>query len=131
MTVIRDGTYISTSNVAETNKDALVADMVGRKMGNYYPKTNTVIGNEILRVEHYYDEGFLEDVSFTLREGEILGFAGLAGAGRTELMQSLCGITGKAAGKVYLDEREITCKNYLDAMEKGSSTFRRTEENTD
>ncbi len=119
VTVIRDGTYISTSNVAETNKDALVADMVGRKMGNYYPKTNTVIGNEILRVEHYYDEGFLEDVSFTLREGEILGFAGLAGAGRTELMQSLCGITGKAAGKVYLDEREITCKNYLDAMEKG------------
>ena len=54
-----------------------------------------------------------------MREGEILGFAGLAGAGRTELMQSLCGITGKAAGKVYLDEREITCKNYLDAMEKG------------
>ncbi len=118
-TVIRDGCYISTVQVAETNKDTLVADMVGREMGEYYPKTDTEIGGELLRVEHYYDEGFLEDISFTLRRGEILGFAGLAGAGRTELMQSLCGLTGKAAGKVYFNGEEMVCRNYMEAMEKG------------
>ncbi len=119
VTVIRDGHYISTKEVAKTNKDELVADMVGRKMDSYYPKTETPIGEELLRVEHYYDEGFLENISFYVRKGEILGFAGLAGAGRTELMQSICGITGKAAGKVYLNNEEITCKNYVEAMNKG------------
>ena len=119
VTVIRDGHYISTENVADTNKDNLVADMVGRKMGSYYPKMDTEIGGELLRVEHYYDEGFLENVSFSLNKGEILGFAGLAGAGRTELMQSLCGIMGKAAGKVFLEGKETEIKNYMDAMQKG------------
>lgn len=119
VTVIRDGHYISTKNVAETNKDELVADMVGRKMDNYYPKTDTPIGEELFRVEHYYDEGFLENISFHVKKGEILGFAGLAGAGRTELMQSICGITGRAAGKVFLNGKEIHCKNYVEAMNKG------------
>lgn len=119
VTVIRDGQYISTKKVGETNKDELVADMVGRKMGSYYPKAHTKIGEEILRVEHYYDDGFLEDISFCLRKGEILGFAGLAGAGRTELMESLCGFTGKAAGKVQLDGKEVVIKNYKDAMANG------------
>ncbi len=119
VTVIRDGHYISTKDVDKTDKDELVADMVGRKMDNYYPKTETPIGEELLRVENYYDEGFLENISFHVRKGEILGFAGLAGAGRTELMQSICGITGKAAGKVYLNGEEIHCKNYVEAMNKG------------
>lgn len=119
VTVVRDGMYISTVEVAATDKDALVADMVGRKMGSYYPKADTEIGGELLRVEHYYDEGFLEDVSFTLRSGEILGFAGLAGAGRTELMESLCGFTKKAAGQVLLDGKEIEVKSYNDAMHHG------------
>lgn len=119
VTVIRDGQYISTANVADTDKDALVADMVGRKMGNYYPKVDTEIGNTILSVKHYYDEGFLNDISFEVKKGEILGFAGLAGAGRTEMMQSLCGLTGKAAGQVFLEGEEIQCKNYKDAMSRG------------
>lgn len=119
VTVIRDGQYISTADVKDTNKDALVADMVGRKMGNYYPKIDTEIGDTILSVKHYYDEGFLNDISFELKKGEILGFAGLAGAGRTELMQSLCGLTGRAAGQVFLEGQEITCKDYKEAMKKG------------
>lgn len=119
VTVVRDGEYISTKNVKETNKDELVADMVGRKMGNYYPKADTKIGNEILHVEHYYDEGFLSDINFNLRKGEILGFAGLAGAGRTELMESLCGFTGKAAGKVVLEGKEVNIRSYKEAMANG------------
>lgn len=119
VTVIRDGQYISTKQVADTDKDELVADMVGRKMGSYYPKADTEIGQELLRVENYYDEGFLEDISFSLNKGEILGFAGLAGAGRTELMESICGFTRKAAGKVILEGKEINIKSYKDAMANG------------
>ncbi|MDO5424260.1 MAG: sugar ABC transporter ATP-binding protein [Eubacteriales bacterium] len=119
VTVIRDGQYISTKDVKETNKDELVADMVGRKMGSYYPKANTKIGGELFRAEHYYDEGFLEDISFFVKKGEILGFSGLAGAGRTELMESICGLTGKAAGKLYLEGQEIEIHNYEEAMEHG------------
>jgi ABC-type sugar transport system ATPase subunit len=119
VTVIRDGQYISTKNVKETNKDELVADMVGRKMESYYPKTETEIGDELLRVENYYDEGFLENINFFVKKGEILGFSGLAGAGRTELMQSICGLTGKAAGKVFLEGKEIHIQNYEQAMEHG------------
>ena len=119
VTVIRDGMYISTKDIQQTNKDELVADMVGRKVGNYYPKADTQIGDELLRVEHYYDEGFVSDVNFTLRKGEILGFAGLAGAGRTELMLSLCGHAKTAAGKVVLEGQEVYIRNYNDAMAHG------------
>ncbi|MDY3919161.1 MAG: sugar ABC transporter ATP-binding protein [Candidatus Limivivens sp.] len=119
VTVIRDGHYISTKNVKETNKDELVADMVGRKMGSYYPKADTKIGGELFRAEHYYDEGFLEDINFYVRKGEILGFAGLAGAGRTELMQSICGLAGKAAGKIFLEGKELEIHNYNEAMDNG------------
>lgn len=119
VTVIRDGKYISTKMTGATNKDELVADMVGRQINNYYPKAETKIGEEILCVEHYYDEGFLNNVSFHVRRGEILGFAGLAGAGRTEMMLSLCGLTPKAAGKVILDGEEIRIQNYRDAMRHG------------
>ena len=119
VTVVRDGAYISTKNINETSKDELVADMVGRKMGAYYPKTNTEIGGEIFRVEQFYDEGFLENINFHVNKGEILGFAGLAGAGRTELMEAICGFTPKAAGKVFLDGKEISVRNYTDAMNQG------------
>jgi ABC-type sugar transport system ATPase subunit len=119
VTIVRDGQYIDTKEVSETNKDEIVRLMVGREMTNYYPKTETVLGKEIFKVEHYYDEGFLEDVNFYAREGEILGFAGLAGAGRTELMQSICGFTGKAAGRVIMDGKDIDIKNYNDAKSSG------------
>lgn len=119
VTVVRDGQYISTKNVKDTNKDELVADMVGRKMGNYYPKTDTFIGDKIFEVRNYYDEGFLNDINFFVKRGEILGFAGLAGAGRTELMESICGLKGKAAGSVYLNGKELNIHNYEEAMEQG------------
>ncbi len=119
VTIVRDGQYIDTKDISETNKDEIVRLMVGREMTNYYPKTETVLGKEIFKVEHYYDEGFLEDVNFYVREGEILGFAGLAGAGRTELMQSICGFTGKAAGRVIMNGKDIDIRNYNDAKSSG------------
>lgn len=119
VTVIRDGQHISTQNVADTTKDELVADMVGRKMGNYYPKIESNIGNVVFEVKNYYDEGFLNNINFFAKKGEILGFAGLAGAGRTELMESICGLKGKAAGSIYLNGRELCIRNYEDAMDQG------------
>lgn len=119
VTVIRDGEYISTKNVSATTKDELVADMVGRKMDNYYPKITPVIGEKMLEVEHLYDDGFLNDVSFFARKGEILGFAGLAGAGRTELMLSICGFSRKAAGRVTLNGKELNIVNYREAKQQG------------
>ncbi|MFV0528878.1 MAG: sugar ABC transporter ATP-binding protein [Lachnospiraceae bacterium] len=119
VTVVRDGQYISTKNVAETTKDELVADMVGRKMGSYYPKTDTQIGDTIFKVEHLYDNGFLTDISFETKKGEILGFAGLAGAGRTELMEAICGFTEKVHGRIYLEGKEISIKDYKEAMQQG------------
>ena len=88
-------------------------------MGNYYPKADTKIGDVFFQVKGIYDEGFLDDISFDLRKGEILGFAGLAGAGRTELMECICGFSKKAAGKIYMDGKEIHIRNYQDAMKQG------------
>ncbi|HEY5585137.1 MAG TPA: sugar ABC transporter ATP-binding protein [Ruminiclostridium sp.] len=119
VTVIRDGKYISTKNVNETNKDALVADMVGRSMNNYYPKTETEIGNELLRVEGLNVSGLLENISFNIQKGEIVGFAGLAGSGRTELAQALCGFIKKSSGKVYIDGKKQKIDNYNQAMDCG------------
>lgn len=119
VTVLRDGTYISTKNVSDTNKDELVADMVGRQMGSYYPKTETELGNIVFQVEGLYDEGFLDDINFFARKGEILGFAGLAGAGRTELMETLCGLTPMAQGKVELEGRGTIISRYTEAMKQG------------
>lgn len=119
VTVIRDGEYISTKIVSETSKDELVADMVGRKMDSYYPKIESQIGEKMLEVEHLYDDGFLNDVSFFARKGEILGFAGLAGAGRTELMLAICGFSRKAAGRVVLNGKELKIANYREAKQQG------------
>jgi ABC-type sugar transport system ATPase subunit len=119
VTVIRDGKYISTKNVSETNKDALVSDMVGRSVDNYYPKTETRIGGELLRVENLCVDGLLDNVSFHINKGEIVGFAGLAGSGRTELAQTLCGFIKKSSGHIYLDNKEIHVRSYEDSKNLG------------
>ncbi|MDR1292995.1 MAG: sugar ABC transporter ATP-binding protein [Clostridiales Family XIII bacterium] len=119
VTVVRDGRYISTKLVAATNKDELVADMVGRSMDNYYPKADVTIGGELIRVEHLSQEGILSDVNFHIDKGEIVGFAGLAGAGRTELALALCGFTKIDGGKIYVEGKEVKIHDYRDAMNAG------------
>jgi ABC-type sugar transport system ATPase subunit len=119
VTVIRDGRYISTKEVAKTNKDQLVADMVGRSMDNYYPKTAVEIGGELLSVRELGDRELLHDISFHVCRGEILGFAGLAGSGRTELAMALSGFTHLERGEIFLDGKTVRFKNYREAMEQG------------
>lgn len=119
VTVIRDGKYISCKDVKDTDKDQLVTDMVGRSMDNYYPKAEVEIGGELIRVEHLTQEGVLNDISFEIKKGEIVGFSGLAGAGRTELAQALCGFTKIDSGDIYIDGKKVKINNYEEAMEAG------------
>lgn len=119
VTVIRDGHYISTKNVSETNKDELVKDMVGRSMDSYYPKTETEIGDVLLEAKSIDVNGLIKDASFNVRRGEILGFAGLAGSGRTELAMTLCGFIKKNDGEIFINSKIVNINNYKDAMNNG------------
>jgi ABC-type sugar transport system ATPase subunit len=119
VTVIRDGRYISTREVADTCKDELVTDMVGRSMSNYYPKAEVKIGGTLLSVKGLGDRNLLHNIDFFVKKGEILGFAGIAGSGRTELMQALCGFTQLAQGAVELEGKGVRFSSYHEAMESG------------
>lgn len=119
VTVFRDSQYIGTYDVDEITNADLIKAMVGREIHELFPKPEVEIGAEVLKVENLSRMGFFKDISFTLRAGEILGFTGLVGAGRTEVIESVCGITKPDAGKVYLNGQEIHIKKPADAMKLG------------
>jgi rhamnose transport system ATP-binding protein len=100
--VFRDGASVGEGELRQVNRDELIRLMVGRPMDQLYPKVESNIGAEVLRVEHLCRAGEFEDVSFTLRRGEILGVYGLIGAGRTELAQVLFGISPATTGSITL-----------------------------
>ena len=115
ITVLRDGRYITTLNTAETNPDQVVSLMVGREIKEMYPPKADRIGKEIFRVENISSDK-VQNVSFALHEGEVLGFAGLVGAGRTELAQTICGILPKHCGEIYLEGKKIEINSLEDAI---------------
>jgi rhamnose transport system ATP-binding protein len=119
VTVFRDAKYIGTWDVENiTNHDLIVA-MVGREITQMYPKKKALIGEELLRVEGLEKVGYFKDISFHLNKGEILGFTGLVGAGRTEVFQTVFGIMPYDEGKIFLEGKEIKIKEPLDAMKMG------------
>ena len=103
--VLRDGENSGDGMVKDLTNDDIIAMMVGRSLKNRFPKRKAKIGKEILRVEHIINPR-VKDVSFTLHEGEVLGFGGLVGAGRSELMRAVMGMD-KCSGKVFLEGKEI------------------------
>ena len=119
VTVIRDGRYISTNVVAQTTKECLIADMVGRTMINLLPKEDVVIGQELIRVTGLSQDNLLHNIDFHINHGEIVGFAGLAGAGRTELAQAICGLSGPIQGEILLRGESIINKDYRQAITRG------------
>jgi len=119
VTVIRDGQYISTKIVTETDTDQLVADMVGRAVSCYYPKADSSIGDMLFEAKGVSVPGLLHDLSFNVRKNEIVGFAGLAGSGRTEMAQAICGFLKRSAGDLYLDGKKLKVNEYRDAKEAG------------
>lgn len=118
VSVMRDGQYITTVNTSETTMKELIKYMVGRDLSDTYPKRQTPIGEEVLRVEHLSGNG-VSDINFTLHKGEILGFSGLLGCGRTETMQLIFGVVKKTSGKIFLNNQEVKILNTTDALSKG------------
>ncbi len=119
VTVLRDGEYIETAPVTSVDKNQIVSWMVGRTLTNLYPKEEVEIGDVVLSVEGLCQEGVLDDIDFVARRGEILGIAGLAGAGRTELALALCGLTQPDAGEISLNGERVSFESYRSAMDHG------------
>ncbi|MCD8154996.1 MAG: sugar ABC transporter ATP-binding protein [Clostridiales bacterium] len=119
VTVFRDSQYIGTYPVDGITNADLIKAMVGREITTMYPKPEVKIGEEMLRIEGFSRTGYFKDVSFNVHAGEILGLTGLVGAGRTEVVEALCGITQPDSGKAYLEGKELHIHQPSDAMEQG------------
>ncbi|WEF30733.1 sugar ABC transporter ATP-binding protein [Pseudoduganella chitinolytica] len=118
-TVLRDGQYVAAGRIADVTEAELVALMVGRSVQQAYPKADVTPGEVLLEVRHFCHPTEFDDVSFQLRRGEILGFYGLVGAGRSEVMQALFGLTPRARGTVTLDGAEVRIACAADAIAHG------------
>ena len=118
-TVMRDGKIIATKPIGELSHDAVVEMMVGREVSNTFPKRSTQPGEEVLRVEHLKRKDREQDVSFTLHRGEVLGVAGLVGAGRTEIMRALFGVDFISHVEVHLNGERIHIKSPASAKRHG------------
>ena len=121
ITIMRDGTYVGTWPAEELSTDQIIAKMVGRELTNVYPPKETIPGEVIMEVKNLssiHSKSF-QNISFTLRKGEILGFGGLVGAQRTELMEGIFGIRGVTSGEIYMHGNKVKIKHPIDAMNAG------------
>lgn len=128
MVILRDGFYISEHRKSDGyDSTRVIEDMIGRQLDVMYPKAEKrTIGGELLRLEHFrvphtfaYGKNIIEDVSFSLRKGEILGLAGLVGSGRSELINALFGTIPKNGGRIFLEGQEIQIRSPRDAKRYG------------
>jgi rhamnose transport system ATP-binding protein len=118
-TVFRDGRFIGDGRITDVDQDRLVSMMVGRTIEQVYPKRSVRLGEVVLEAEGLSHPTEFEDISFSLRKGEILGFYGLVGAGRSEVMQALFGITKPSHGRILLEGQELTLTSPQDAIRAG------------
>lgn len=118
-TVFRDGEMVGEGLIAEASHNELVRLMVGRDVGQVFPKVRTEIGAPVLTVAGYCHPTEFEDIGFELRRGEILGFYGLIGAGRSEVMQSLFGVTRPSKGAVRIDGKVAVIRTPAEAIDNG------------
>ena len=107
VTVLRDGEYVDTCQMKDVTRDDLIRMMVGRTINNMFPKLDVKPGKLVLKVDHLTCDGAFKDISFELREGEILGLAGLVGAGRTNVARAIFGVEPPSSGEIQLDGQAI------------------------
>ena len=120
MTVLRDGHYVGEKNISEITKSEMIAMMIGRELTQQYPERHNEIGEVTLEVKNISDGGkHVDNVSFAAHRGEVLGFYGLVGAGRTETMRMVFGVDPRVGGQVFLHGKEINLKNPRDAIRHG------------
>lgn len=118
-TVFRDGERVGAGQISEINEQDLVKMMVGRSVDQVFPRRTSELGAEVLRVAGYSHPTEFEDIGFSLRQGEILGFYGLVGAGRSEFMQALFGITKPSKGAIRIDDEVAVIRTPSEAISKG------------
>ncbi len=118
-TVLRDGKYVGSYDKEELDETKLITLMVGRKVTYERRKEKSKVGKPVLEVEGLSKEGNFKDISFTLHEGEIIGFTGLVGAGRTELAQHIFGINNPSDGIIKISGQQVIIKSSEDAVKKG------------
>ncbi|MDG6334771.1 sugar ABC transporter ATP-binding protein [Glaesserella parasuis] len=118
ITVIRDGQYVGTKATTNVTKEELISMMVGRDMSEMFQRERFELSDEIvLEIKNFTRAGKYEDVSFSVRKGEIFGIAGLVGAGRSEIVESLFGYKPADSGEIYIHGKKVEINNPLDAME--------------
>ena len=118
-TVLRDGELIKSDSIQNTNKDQLITYMAGREVNQIFPKNNVTIENEIFEVRNLFKKTQFKDINFNLRKKEILGFYGLVGSGRTEIMKSIFGITKLDEGEILFKDQKILIRKPSDAIDQG------------
>lgn len=115
VSVFRDGTYIGSHGADDVSREELIGMMVGRKVENIFPKVDCPIGEVVFKAENLCGKGF-RDISFKVHAGEILGFSGLVGSGRSETMRAIFGLDPLTGGKMYLNGEEVRIKSPTDAV---------------
>mgnify|MGYP002508669503 CR=1 FL=1 len=119
ITVLRDGRHIRTAAIGDITREELIRLMVGREMGNEFPKEFYPIGEPLLEVSHLSTKGFLKDISFQVKKGEVLGISGLVGAGRTELARAILGIDRVESGEIRYKGVKSNWKNFRKSIRAG------------
>lgn len=120
MTILRDGCYIGSRDVKDVTKNEMIEMMIGRKLTNQYPSRESVIGETVLEVKNISDGGKrVKNVSFQAHSGEVLGFAGLVGAGRTETMRMIFGADKKISGEIFIRGKAVDIRSPRDAIRNG------------
>lgn len=119
ITVLRDGKLAGTRKVDEVNEDNIIRLMVGRELDESFHQTYRPRGKDTLMEVENLSSAVVHNISFSLKKGEVLGFAGLVGAGRTEIMNAIIGLDKRTSGRVVLEQKEINLKNMGQAIEKG------------
>ena len=119
VTILRDGQFILESPFKDISMNDIIANMVGREIKEKFPRVHCEKGKKVLEVKHLNAGRMVRDVSFESYEGEILGFAGLMGAGRTETTRAIFGVDPKESGQIFIDGREIKIANPMDAIRNG------------
>ena len=119
ITILRDGSYIGTEKICDVTMADIIKMMIGREIGERFPERHVKTYGDVLEVKHLSAEGLFEDVSFTVQGGEVLGVAGLMGAGRTEIMQGLFGNIKGTTGEIFVDGMKMENTTPKEAIRNG------------
>ena len=119
VTIMRDGQFVGTYPISEIDPPSIIAKMVGRKVDSIYPERESEIGDVLFEVKDLCCGKLYQDISFNVRKGEVVGFAGLVGAGRTEIMRALSGLDPHDSGEIILDGKPVNTKTVSSAVNAG------------